>query len=107
MGAIFFVSSLHDPQAPANIPDVSLHAVAYFGLMFVVTRAIAHGTWANVTLARLALAWLITVTYGASDEWHQTYVPLRTGEIRDLIADAIGAFAAGVTLKAWVIIKRL
>ncbi len=107
MAAIFFVSSLQDPPAPANIPDVRLHALAYFGLMVVVTRAVAHGTWTGVTVVRLAIAWLITVIYGVSDEWHQTYVPLRTAELRDVIADAIGAFAAGISLKAWVIIRRL
>ena len=107
MAAIFYVSSLQHPPVPANIPDVRLHAVAYFGLMVVVTRAVAHGTWAGVTLLRLGIAWLITVMYGASDEWHQAYVPLRTAELRDVIADAIGALAAGISLKAWVIIRRL
>jgi VanZ family protein len=107
MAAIFFVSSLQHPPVPANIPDVRLHAVAYFGLMVVVTRAIAHGAWDRVTLVRLATAWLVTVIYGVSDEWHQTYVPLRTAEFRDVIADAIGACAAGISLNAWVIIRRL
>jgi VanZ family protein len=107
MAAIFYVSSLTHPPVPADIPDVRLHAVAYFGLMVVVTRAIARGAWARVNGGTLALAWLITVLYGASDEWHQRYVPMRTAELHDLIADAIGAFAAGISLKAWVIIRRL
>ena len=107
MAAIFYVSSLQHPPVPADIPDVRLHAAAYFGLMVVVTRAIAHGRWSGVTLVTLGLAWLITVMYGASDEWHQMHVASRTAELHDLIADAIGAFAAGVTLKAWVIIRRL
>lgn len=107
MAAIFYVSSLEHPPVPADIPDVRLHAAAYFGLMVVVTRALAHGTWAGVTGVTLGVAWLITVLYGASDEWHQMYVSMRTAEFRDLIADAIGAFAAGISLKAWVIIRRL
>jgi VanZ family protein len=107
MAAIFYVSSLEHPPVPADIPDVRLHAVAYFGLMVVVTRAFAHGTWTGVTVRTLGIAWLITVLYGATDEWHQMYVPLRTAEGHDLIADAIGAFAAGISLKAWVIIRRL
>jgi VanZ family protein len=107
MAAIFYASSLQHPPVPADVPDVRLHAVAYFGLMIVVTRAIAHGTWAGVRLVALAIAWFITVMYGASDEWHQMYVPLRTAELHDLIADAIGASAAGISLKAWVIIRRL
>ena len=106
MAAIFYISSLQHPPVPAGIPDVQLHAVAYFGLMAVVTRAIAQGTWARVTGVTLGIAWSITVLYGASDEWHQMYVPMRTAELHDLIADAIGAFAAGISLKAWVILRR-
>jgi len=107
MAAIFYVSSLPHPPVPADIPDVRLHAAAYFGLMVVVTRAVANGAWTRVTFLTLAVAWLITVAYGASDEWHQMYVPFRTAELHDLIADAMGAFAAGIALKAWVIIRRL
>ena len=107
MAAIFYVSSLQHPPVPADIPDVRLHAAAYFGLMVVVTRALAEGAWTGVTFLTLAVAWVITVAYGASDEWHQMYVPFRTAELHDLIADAIGALAAGIALKAWVIIKRL
>ena len=107
MAAIFYVSSISDPPVPSEIPDVDLHAAAYFGLMFLVVRAVSGGTWSRVTIGVLALAWCITVAYGASDEWHQMYVPNRHADFRDLQADAIGALVAGIVLKAWVIIKRL
>jgi VanZ family protein len=107
MAAIFYVSSLPDPPVPAGVPDVNLHAIAYSGLMLLVVRAVARAEWARVTLAALALAWLITVVYGATDEWHQTFVPTRHADLRDLGADAIGALIAGIGLKAWVIIRRL
>jgi VanZ family protein len=55
----------------------------------------------------LVWAWLIAVAYGATDEWHQMYVPSRTADVRDLAADAIGAFVAAIAIKAWSIIKRL
>jgi VanZ family protein len=107
MAALFYLSSLPDPPAPSNVPDVSLHGVAYFGLMLVVVRAVARGRWTGVTLNALVVAWLITVVYGATDEWHQSFVPSRTADVRDLQADAIGALAAGVCVKAWSIIRRL
>ena len=69
MAAIFYLSSLENPPAPSGVPDVNLHAVAYFGLMLVVVRAVARGTWARVTVGTLAAAWIITVAYGATDEW--------------------------------------
>jgi VanZ family protein len=107
MAAIFFVSSLEQPPAPTDVPDVDLHGLAYFGLMLVVLRAVAGGRWAGVTLGTLAIAWLITVAYGATDEWHQLYVPQRQAEIRDWYADAIGACVGGIAAKAWSIIRRL
>ena len=107
MAAIFYGSSISDPPVPSDVPDINLHLVAYFGLMMVVARAVCGGAWAQLTNAALAISWCITVAYGASDEWHQMYVPHRHAELRDLAADAIGAFVAAVLLKAWGILRRL
>ena len=43
--------------------------------------------------ARLAVAFLITVIYAASDEFHQRFVPGRTGKAADVLIDACGALA--------------
>jgi VanZ family protein len=107
MAAIFYFSSLPDVPAPEEVPDVSLHAVAYFGLMLVTLRAVARGRLEGVTLSALAVAWIITFLYGISDEWHQSFVPGRVPDVRDVVANGVGAFAAGVCAKAWVIIRRL
>jgi VanZ family protein len=107
MAAIFAASSLSEPPVPSRVPDVSLHAPAYFGLTLLLIRALAGGRRSGVTTATLAIAWVMAVAYGATDEWHQSFVPTRHAELRDLIADAIGAFAATVVVKAWVIIRRL
>jgi VanZ family protein len=37
---------------------------------------------------------LISILYAASDEWHQTFVPGRTGHVIDLAVDAIGILLA-------------
>ena len=92
---------------PSDVPDVSLHEAAYFGLTLLLIRALAGGAWTGVTRATLALAWVIAVVYGASDEFHQSFVPNRHAELRDLGADAIGAFAATIVAGAWGIIRRL
>jgi VanZ family protein len=107
MAGIFVVSGLPDPPVPGDVPDVNLHAVAYFGLMVLTTRAIAGGLWHGVTIAAIVSAWIITVAYGMSDEWHQSFVPNRHAEWRDVGADAIGAFGAAIALGAWSIIRRL
>jgi VanZ family protein len=107
MAAIFFGSSLSDPPMPSDVPDVSLHEAAYFGLTLLVIRALARGRWSGVTLATLAGAVAIAVAYGVTDEYHQSFVPNRHAELRDLGADAIGASAAAIVVGAWGIIRRL
>jgi VanZ family protein len=105
MAGIFFMSSLENPPVPSDVPDINLHAAAYFGLMLLAVRAFAQGTWAGVTLGVLASAWILTVAYGATDEWHQTYVNGRHAEWRDLAADAVGALAAGFVVRAWLSLR--
>lgn len=107
MAGIFVASGMPNPPTPDNVSDVSLHEAAYFGLTLLVIRALARGQWQGVRLTTLAAAWVIAVAYGISDEWHQSFVPNRHAELRDLAADAIGAFAATVVVGAWSIIRRL
>ena len=107
MAGIFAASSLPEPPMPSDVPDVSLHGAAYFGLTLLLIRAVARGRWVGVTTRTLMVAWLIAVAYGATDEWHQSFVPNRHAEWRDLQADAIGAFAAAAAVGLWSIIRRL
>lgn len=107
MAGIFVASSIPNPPVPSDVSDVSLHEAAYFGLTLLLIRALARGDWRGVTLTTLAAAWLVAVAYGASDEWHQSFVPNRHAEWRDLGSDALGALAAAVLVGAWGIIRRL
>ena len=45
----------------------------------------------------ICIALLISVVYAISDEWHQTFIPGRSGEIRDVLIDTFGAFT-GISL---------
>ena len=49
---------------------------------------------------------VIAAAYGASDEWHQFFVPGRQSDWHDLAADAAGAAAVAGALWAWGIIAR-
>jgi VanZ family protein len=53
-------------------------------------------SWAAITL-------LVSVAFGALDEWHQSFVPLREPTVRDVIIDTVGAFLAQVLV--WVYAK--
>jgi VanZ family protein len=84
-----------------------LHQAAYFGLTLLLVRALARGRWSDVTRATVLGAWAIAVAYGVTDEWHQSFVPGRSAELRDLAADAMGALLAAIAVGAWSIIRRL
>ena len=107
MAGIFYVSSLSEPQVPSNVSDVSLHGASYFGLTLLLIRALAGSRWSGVSILTLAAAWVIAVAYGVTDEWHQSFVPNRHADLRDIAADAIGASTATVAIGAWSIIRRL
>jgi len=107
MAGIFVASSVPYPPIPTGLPDTSLHEASYFGLTVLIVRALAKGRWSGITKATLVAAWAIAVAYGVTDEWHQSFVPNRFAEFRDLVADAIGAAAAAIGVGAWGIIRRL
>lgn len=73
--------------------DKLAHALAYAGLGLVTIRA-CHGGTSDLRLGPTLLALALTVSYGAFDEWHQTYVPGRVSSLGDLAADGVGAVAA-------------
>jgi VanZ family protein len=85
---------------PEGVSDKSGHAAAYCGLGLVVLRALARGEWAGIGAGTSLAAIGLTTAFGASDELHQLFVPGRSADLRDLIADATGA-AAGV-IAAWL-----
>jgi VanZ family protein len=65
---------------------------------FLVGRALASGRglgWAGVW----ALSFLLATLYGVTDEVHQSFVPGRNPDWRDVVADGLGALlGAGVTI---------
>lgn len=64
---------------------------------FFILAALMWGMW-TATALRRPTAWGITfvlsVLYAASDEWHQTFVPHRTGHSIDVWVDACGVLLA-------------
>lgn len=72
---------------------------AHLFLYFVLCFAFYRGT-KNVTVAVV-----LTVIYGISDEFHQQFVPTRTGQITDVIIDSVAAITAGLIL--WTFYQNL
>jgi len=99
--AIFHFSSQSEPlpELTAHVWDKLLHAVEYTGLGLLVFRALTGeqlGVWSAALLTIL-----IVSAFGASDEWHQAYVPLRTADVQDWLVDTLGAGLGVIAYFGW------
>lgn len=98
MGGIFYLSHIPGDLLPSIFPnaDKLVH-----GLLYAMLGALM--LWALVSskgmLSSTLCGWGIALStlYGILDEWHQWYVPGRSVEAADVIADAVGALV-GVLL---------
>jgi len=102
MAAIFVLSSQSRlPSLPGGLTGVSGHFIGYFILAVAFVRGFARGRWTGVTARVATWAWVASAAYGASDEFHQRFVPGRDSSIADWVTDLAGA-AVGVALAlAW------
>jgi VanZ family protein len=82
-----------------------LHATLYAGLGAVVIYALTGGLRRRVTLGIVAATIAIGAAYGISDEFHQSFVPMRSVEAMDVVADTVGASIAAIVLYGWDIIR--
>lgn len=106
MTALFALSSQATLPGAALTPDWTQHGIAYAGLAVVTLRATAGGRWSGVGAGSVSGAWLLAALYGVTDEWHQSFVPGRMADVRDVLADATGAAIGLAAVWAWSIIKR-
>ncbi len=90
MVAIFHFSSESQPLPvlTEHVWDKALHVIEYGGLGALLYRAL-RGEGLGWVAAFVA-ATVATSAYGVSDEWHQSFVPLRDASVRDWFADMLG-----------------
>jgi len=102
--AIFVESSISQvPALPSGFTDKDGHGLLYAGLAVLVLRAASGATWDGVTLRAAAAAVAFAAVYGITDEFHQWFVPGRTADVNDWVADCTGA-AIGVAV-VWLIAR--
>lgn len=76
--------------------DKLVHALVYAILALLCLFAAG---WPR-TLKAMFSVWFLATCYGLSDEIHQMFVPGRSADVWDLVADSAGAlFAVAMTLK--------
>lgn len=79
----------------------SAHFFAYLVLALLFVRALLKN---GIAFWRSMLwAFALSVLYAASDEFHQLFIPGRSGEVRDVLIDSAGA-ATGL-LGHWLFAK--
>lgn len=100
---IFALSSIPGTSIPDvgfSFADKVAHICVYGVLGVLFFRAWRRQAPAlNDTVALLVSA-LCTLTYGISDEFHQLFVPNRSADIFDLVADLIGGVLGGLAVIA-------
>ena len=99
MALIFAISSMKQPPVP--MPkfewlsiDKLYHFIEYGILSMLLTIALLNAPlkWLPTNWIWVAAA-LISILYGASDEWHQSFVPGRFATLSDFVSDAVGSIA--------------
>lgn len=94
--AIYLVSGRSSVPVPGvSGADKVLHFAAY--ALFGALLAFA----AHRSALRLWVAVVLGVLYGASDEIHQSFVPGRSPDVRDWVADALGVCFAVFLYTRW------
>jgi VanZ family protein len=104
-GVIFGLSALPGSAIPdLEVPhaDKLVHAVVY-GILGALTFRGARRSRPNHSTARVvAVAVLIAVLYGITDELHQAFVPRRTPDWHDAVADTVGGLIGALICAAFL-----
>ncbi len=93
-GVIVLGTSMPSDALPEQITHVDklLHFSMYLVLAALLTRWVLAGrAWTRTALLTVAGV----AVFGAVDEWHQRFIPGRSTELADWIADSLGG-AVGV-----------
>lgn len=105
MGTIFMLSSRQNISVSEELFInflffKTLHMIEYAVLNFLTFRALFKTTDFKFP-DQLAIAFLVAVAYGITDEIHQTFVPSRSGSFRDIGIDLIGITSMYIFLRSY------
>ena len=105
---IYVQSANPSPEQIPTFPfvDKVLHFAA-FGIMGILFYRAYHTLRIGENRRLLTLLSVISATlYGISDEIHQSFVPFRSAEITDVIADFFGSVCGVWLYHLWMISRR-
>lgn len=78
-----------------------------YGLLSILMFRAWRETLPSATGARWTLRWATIAVIGTTlvaslDEWHQSFIPTRTGAVHDVILDACAGIAAQLAVILWL-----
>lgn len=96
MGVIFRLSAIPGSSLPGRFSALG-HFAVYAVLGTLLFLALRPGRRADEALV---LAVFLAALYGIADEYHQSFVPMRTPDVADWGVDTLGSFVgAAVTAR--------
>jgi VanZ family protein len=108
MGVLFFASSVPGDELPGPMWDKLAHLLAYAVLAILLLLPLCGGRLWEIRGVTAATAVLLATLYGAADEVHQAFTPDRSPDVRDLVADALGATVGVLVIVLLIsIVRRL
>jgi len=96
-GIIFYVSSLARVKIPfqgASL-DKFIHVFEYIPYGYLTARALLLSRANRSTKGLIVLAGALSLMYGLSDEYHQSFVGGRSSSFLDVFADTLGGVIGG------------
>lgn len=95
------------PPAPFQLSDLLavdklVHAFIFMVLQYLLVRGFAlQPTFATLRKLAMPLSFLISITFGASMEGVQWFIPDRAFEWIDMIANTVGVIVGSLVYVAW------
>lgn len=100
-GMIFVFSSMSLTVNLSHLPqmDKLIHALEFGLFSIFLYRAIQVSFLKTPVIYLVLITACASILYGAIDEYHQIFTPLRKADLFDLLADALGVLIAqGIVL---------
>ena len=82
-------STLQVTQQPLS--EFIIKKTAHFIVYGILATTYYYALKKTSTSKAILISWTLATIYAITDEYHQTLIPTRTGTIRDIIIDSIGA----------------
>jgi len=109
MAGIYILSSLPGDDSLLNafeFSDKIKHFIAYFVLGITYCMWISRESWLAKPIFWCVIVVVLCTALGILDEYHQSFVPGRSGnDLKDLAADFVGGLAS-VFLYLFFVVKR-